>query len=105
MTNEQQNHSAKEADIEYGLVGKLQYLKYTYRPDIRDRSALELNFRQKFELLNSVKLTDAEFDKLLIEIINPDVFKAANHVRKRNTSIREDDTPLHYTLVQQNQRK
>ena len=91
--------SVKEADIEYGFVGKLQDLKYTYRQDIRDRAALELNFRQKFEALNSVKLTDAEFDKLLTEIINPDVFKASNHLRKRNTFIREDDTPLHYTLV------
>jgi type I restriction enzyme R subunit len=99
MTKEQQNHSAKEADIEYGLVGKLQDLKYTYRQDIRDRNALELNFRQKFESLNRVKLTDSEFDKLLTEIINPDVFKASNHLRKRNTFIREDDTPLHYTLV------
>ena len=26
----------KEADIEYGLVGRLQDLKYTYRKDIRD---------------------------------------------------------------------
>lgn len=89
----------KEAEIEYGFVGKLQDLKYTYRKDIRDRQALELNFRQKFETLNSVKLTDTEFDKLLIEIINPDVFKTSNHLRKRNTFIREDDTPLHYTLV------
>ncbi|WP_159021468.1 type I restriction endonuclease subunit R [Formosa sp. L2A11] len=89
----------KESDIEYGLVGKLQDLKYTYRKDIRTKSALELNFREKFEALNRVKLTDAEFDKLLTEIINPDVFKASNHLRKRNTFIREDDTPLHYTLV------
>lgn len=89
----------KEADIEYGFLGKLQDLKYTYREDIRDRNALELNFRQKFETLNRVKLTDAEFDKLLTEIITPDVFKASNHLRKRNTFIREDDTPLHYTLV------
>lgn len=96
---EQQIHTAKEADIEYGLVGKLQDLKYTYRQDIRDKNSLELNFRQKFETLNRVKLTDSEFEKLLIEIINPDVFKASNHLRKRNTFIREDDTPLHYTLV------
>ena len=98
MTKEQQM-IVKEADIEYGFVGKLQDLKYTYRKDIRDRNALELNFRQKFEALNRVKLTDAEFDKLLTEIITPDVFKASNHLRKRNTFIREDDTPLHYTLV------
>jgi type I restriction enzyme R subunit len=89
----------KEADIEYGFVGKLQDLKYTYRKDIRDRNALELNFRQKFEALNRVKLTDTEFDKLLTEIINPDVFKTSNRLRKKSTFIREDDTPLHYTLV------
>lgn len=46
----------KEADIEYGLVGKLTNLKYTHRPDIRDRNALELNFRKKFEALNRVNL-------------------------------------------------
>jgi type I restriction enzyme R subunit len=89
----------KEADIEYGFVGKLQDLKYTYRKDIRDKNALELNFRQKFETLNRVKLTDTEFDKLLTEIINPDVFKTSNRLRKKSTFIREDDTPLHYTLV------
>ena len=89
----------KEADIEYGFVGKLQDLKYTYRKDIRTKDALELNFRQKFETLNRVKLTDTEFDKLLTEIINPDVFKTSNRLRKKSTFIREDDTPLHYTLV------
>jgi type I restriction enzyme R subunit len=89
----------KEADIEYGFVGKLQDLKYTYRKDIRDKNALELNFRQKFETLNRVKLTDTEFDKLLTEIIHPDVFKTSNRLRKKSTFIREDDTPLHYTLV------
>lgn len=30
---------------EYGFIGKLQGLKYEYRPDIRDRAALERNFR------------------------------------------------------------
>ncbi len=89
----------KEADIEYGFVGKLQDLKYTYRKDIRTKEALEQNFRQKFEALNRVNLTDGEFDKLLIEIINPDVFKASSFLRKTNTLTREDGTPLHYTLV------
>ncbi len=99
MSSNTQINSVNEADIEYGLVGKLQDLKYTYRTDIRDRASLEQNFRQKFEALNRVKLTDTEFDKLLTEIINPDVFKTSNLLRKRNTFIREDDTPLHYTLV------
>lgn len=89
----------KEQQIEEELIERLSDLKYTYRKDIRDREALELNFRQKFEALNRVKLTDTEFDKLLTEIINPDVFKTSSQLRKRNTFIREDDTSLHYTLV------
>jgi type I restriction enzyme R subunit len=88
-----------EPDIEYGFIGKLTDLKYTYRSDIRDRNALELNFRKKFETLNRVKLTDAEFSRLRDEIINPDVFQASKTLRQRNTFVREDDTPLHYTLV------
>ncbi len=89
----------KEADIEYGLVGRLQDLKYTYRSDIRDLNALEQNFREKFEKLNRVNLTDSEFEKLREEIVNPDVFTSANYLRKTNTFTREDGTPLHYTLV------
>lgn len=41
-----------ESQIELDLVAKLGDLKYTYRPDIRDRTALEANFREKFEGLN-----------------------------------------------------
>ena len=89
----------KEADIEYGLVGRLQDLKYTYRKDIRDLDALEQNFRKKFEALNRVHLTDSEFEKLKDEIVNPDVFTSSNYLRKTNTFTREDGTPLHYTLV------
>lgn len=46
----------KEEQIEYCFIGKLQGLKYEYRADIRDRAALERNFREKFEALNRVKL-------------------------------------------------
>jgi len=42
----------KEEQVEYGFIGKLQNLKYEYRNDIRDRAALERNFREKFEALN-----------------------------------------------------
>jgi type I restriction enzyme R subunit len=88
-----------EPQIEYGFVGKLIDLKYTYREDIRDRIALEKNFRKKFETLNRVNLSDAEFSKLKEEIITPDVFQASKTLRQRNTFIREDGTPLHYSLV------
>ncbi|MDS4031983.1 MAG: type I restriction endonuclease subunit R [Candidatus Contendobacter sp.] len=88
-----------EQEIEQALIGKLGDLKYTYRPDIRDRAALEHNFRQHFEALNRVHLTDSEFHRLLESIITPDVFAAARHLRERNSFERDDGTPLYYTLV------
>lgn len=91
--------AVKEEQIEYGFIGKLQNLKYTYRPDIRDRAALERNFREKFEALNRVRLSDSEFARLLDEIVTPDVFTAARTLRERNAFTREDGTPLNYTLV------
>jgi type I restriction enzyme, R subunit len=89
----------KEYEIELGLIEKLKDLKYTYREDIRDRDALELNFRQKFEALNRVHLTDAEFKRFLDEIVSPDVFASSKRLRAREVFFREDGTPLHYTLV------
>ena len=88
-----------EPQIEYGFLGKLTDLKYTYRSDIRDRNTLEQNFQQKFEALNRVHLSDAEFARLRDEIVNPDVFQASKILRQRNTFLREDGTPLFYTLV------
>lgn len=67
----------KEQDIEYGFIGTLQNLKYTYRKDIRDRQALEANFREKFNNLNAVTLSDSEFDRLLAQITTPDVYQAS----------------------------
>lgn len=88
-----------ERQIEDDLIAKLTDLKYTYRQDIRDRAALEKNFRNKFEDLNRVKLTDAEFARLLDEIVTPDVFRAAKTLRSINAFTRDDGTPLNYTLV------
>jgi type I restriction enzyme R subunit len=88
-----------ETNIEEDLISKLQDLKYTYRHDIRDRAALEKNFREKFEALNRVHLTNAEFDRLLEQIITPDVFAAAHILRERNAFERDDGTPLNFTLV------
>ena len=92
-------HAVREDQVEYGFIGKLQGLKYEYRPDIRDRAALEKNFREKFEALNRVRLTDGEFARLLDEVVTPDVFTAARLLRERNAFTREDGTPLNYTLV------
>ncbi len=89
----------KENKIENDFIKKLQELKYKYRPNIRDRSSLEQNFRQKFQELNRVNLTDNEFTRLLEEIISPNVFNSSKLLRETNTFEREDGTPLHYTLV------
>jgi type I restriction enzyme R subunit len=88
-----------EGQIENQLIEKLKSLKYEYREDIRDRDGLVQNFRLKFQALNRVNLTDAEFDRLLEEIITPDVFAAAKTLRERNSFTRDDGTPLNYTLV------
>lgn len=89
----------KEYQIEENLIKQLTDLKYTNRTDIRDRAALEKNFKTKFEALNRVRLSDSEFLRLREEIIEPDVFKASKKLREQQFFQREDGTPLHYTLV------
>ncbi|TAG73833.1 MAG: type I restriction endonuclease subunit R, partial [Runella slithyformis] len=89
----------KEQQIEDSLIVKLTDLKYTHRSDIRDKASLEKNFREKFQALNRVNLTDSEFARLQDEIINSDVFASSKRLRAINTFTREDGTPLHYTLV------
>ena len=88
-----------EAKIEQNLIDRLKKLKYTPRETIRDKAALEKNFREKFEALNRVSLTDAEFSRLRDEIITADVFAAARALREKGKFTREDGTPLEYTLV------
>lgn len=88
-----------ESQIETELIEKLTQLKYEYRPDISDRASLEINFRKRFQELNLVTLTDGEFQRLLEEIVSPDVFAAAHTLRNRNAFTRDDGTPLNYTLV------
>ena len=87
-----------ERDLEEFLVTKLRDLKYDYRPDIRDRATLEANFREKFGALNRVTLTDGEFQRLLDEIVTPDVYEAARTLRNREAFVRDDGTPLNYNL-------
>lgn len=88
-----------EKQIEDSLINKLKDLKYTYRNDIRDKNSLEANFREHFQRLNKVNLSDSEFARLKSEIVSSDVFTAAKTLRETNTFRREDDTPLQYTLV------
>lgn len=88
-----------EKQIEASFIEKLQDLKYIYRNDIRDKTTLEANFKEHFERLNRVKLSDSEFARLRDSIITADVFTAAKTLREINTFKRDDDTPLQYTLV------
>ncbi len=88
-----------EQQVEQSLIDKLLELKYSYRPDITDRASLERNFRENFQALNRVNLTEGEFQRLLDGIISPDVFTAARTLRERNSFTRDDGTPLNYTLV------
>ena len=85
--------------IEQDLIEKLRDLKYVHRDDIRDRLSLEANFRTKFEELNRVRLSDAEFQRLLELIVTPDVYSSARTLRAYNSFERDDGTPLHYSLV------
>ena len=89
-----------EKTIENNLINILMSnLKFTYREDIKDRKALEENFRQKFNRLNYVNLTDLEFNRLLDEITTSDVFAASKRLRTVNTFMRQDETPLQYILM------
>ncbi len=77
-----------EHGIEDAFLARLKGLKYSHRPDITDRASLEANFREKFEALNRCKLTDAEFARLLDEIVSADVFTAAKTLRSINSFTR-----------------
>ena len=91
---------ALEKQIEDQFIRYLnENLKYVYRPDINDRDSLERNFREKFQTLNRCHLTDNEFVRLLEEITDADVFVSSKRLRERNTFMREDGTPLQYSLV------
>ncbi|HSU13527.1 type I restriction endonuclease subunit R [Longimicrobium sp.] len=88
-----------EKQLEQSLIDRLVGLKFDYRADIRDQSSLEANFREKFEALNRVNLTDGEFRRLLDGIVTPDVYQAARSLRNREAFVRDDGTPLNYTIV------
>jgi len=49
LTSLARTKKSAPVEIERSLIQKLTDLKYTYRPDIRDREALEKNFRKKFD--------------------------------------------------------
>jgi len=88
-----------EAQLEQQFLEKLQEMKYSHRGDIHDLDALEKNFREKFERLNFVTLSDDEFRKLLLENVTADVFTASKRLREKQTFVRNDGTTFDYSLV------
>lgn len=91
--------TTKEQQIEQDLIKKLENLGYQYNQNIRTQEALNTNFREKFNALNQVNLSDHEFKRLIANIITPDVFSSSQLLRQVNSFERKDGTPLNYTLV------
>ena len=77
FSQEPQSSVVREDTIETAFIGNLLSLRYDYRQDITDRATLEQNFREKFESLNRVRLTDGEFAHLLGAANHPLVRKPA----------------------------
>ncbi|HRJ27938.1 MAG TPA: hypothetical protein PLO61_10580 [Fimbriimonadaceae bacterium] len=48
-----------ELQLEEDVLKKLEGQKFSRREDIRDRAALEANFRQKFEVINELRTNTA----------------------------------------------
>ena len=91
--------TAPETDLDGPLVSKLSALGFDRRPDIRDRAALKADFREKFQALNRVALTDGEFRRLLLENVSPDVYETARSFRSWNAFVRAGCTPLDCAFV------
>lgn len=92
-------HPQKESQIEQHFIRHLEGLGYAYCKDIKDRASLEANFRNKFEALNNVRLTDGEFERLMGNIISSDVYKASKTLRDKVEIIHDDGTTRFYPLV------
>ncbi len=86
-----------EKQIELSFIKKLEELKYVYREDIKDKAALEENFRKHFQELNRVRLSDSEFARLKENIITPDVFSAAKILREtmQVSALKKENAKIH----------
>ena len=92
-------HPQKESQIEQHFIRHLEGLGYVYRKDIKDRASLEQNFRNKFEALNQVQLTDGEFERLMEKIVRADVYEASKTLRDKVEVVHDDGTTRFYPLV------
>lgn len=92
-------HPQKESQIEQHFIRHLEGLGYKYCKDIKNRASLEANFRNKFEALNNVRLTDGEFKRLMENIVSSDVYKASKTLRDKVEVVHDDGTTQFYPLV------
>lgn len=92
-------HPQKESQIEQHFIRHLEGLGYKYCKDIKNQTSLEQNFRNKFEALNNVRLTDGEFERLMGNIVSSDVYKASKTLRDKVEVIHDDGTTRFYPLV------
>lgn len=92
-------HPQKESQIEQHFIRHLEGLGYKYCKNIKNRASLEANFRNKFEALNNVRLTDGEFKRLMDNIVSSDVYKASKTLRDKVEVIHDDGTTQFYPLV------
>ena len=92
-------HPQKESQIEQHFIRHLEGLGYKYCKDIKDRASLEANFRNKFEALNQVQLTDGEFERLMEKIVRADVYEASKTLRDKVEINHDDGTTRFYPLV------
>lgn len=92
-------HPQKESQIEQHFIRHLEGLGYKYCKDIKNRASLEANFRNKFEALNNVRLTDGEFERLMEKIVRADVYEASKTLRDKVEVIHDDGTTRFYPLV------
>ena len=92
-------HPQKESQIEQHFIRHLEGLGYKYCKDIKDQTSLEANFRNKFEALNNVRLTDGEFERLMEKIVRADVYEASKTLRDKVEVIHDDGTTRFYPLV------
>jgi len=88
-----------EAVLEDKLIKLLTSNGYSF-VKIRDEDELNQNFRHQFEKFNDVKLTDDEFNRLLIFLDQGSIFDKAKKLRDKYPLVREDET-IHLEFLNQ----
>ena len=88
-----------ESNLEKDLVAKLRDLKYDYRPDIHDRAALEANFRKSSKPSIGSRSRTASSGASSTGSSHRTCTKPRVSLRNREAFVRDDGTPLNYTLV------